>query len=297
MAVFAKVVDLNGFTAAARSFGVPKAAISRAVAELEAMLGVKLLLRTTRRIALTPAGRMLYPACRRLLDESEGVARAAAGLREHSEGPLQVLADAAYGRVLLSPLVPRFLEKFPRIPLTVSLGTVATELPVGGESWDVLVRAGATLSTELVCRELGTPPMVLCATPGYLQKHPAPTRPEELAGHAVLAAADTGGELRLQLRKASQRAEVRLQPKLAVNDPALIHASTAAGLGVGLMPEFLCRQGLATHKLVRVLAEWQLPAGEPYCAIYPVRLAADARVTALVDFLAANLVPALAGAD
>ena len=81
---------------------------------------------------------------------------------------------------------------------------------------------------------------------------------------------------------------------MAVNDPALLHSSTAAGLGIGLLPEFLCKQGLATGKLKRVLEDWELPEQPPLCAITPARLAQDVRVIALVDFLAANLVPALA---
>jgi DNA-binding transcriptional LysR family regulator len=95
-------------------------------------------------------------------------------------------------------------------------------------------------------------------------------------------------------RGAAQREEVGVHPKLAVNDPAVLHASTAAGLGVGLLPEFLCRQGLVTGKLVRVLPEWSLPATMPLCAIYPATLATDKRVQVYVEFLAANVIPALA---
>jgi LysR family transcriptional regulator AphB len=87
---------------------------------------------------------------------------------------------------------------------------------------------------------------------------------------------------------------VTVRPKLAVNDPALLHSATAAGLGIGLLPEFLCRQGLMAQKLRQVLPDWELPAQAPLCAVYPARLAEDPRVKALVDFLAANIVPALA---
>jgi LysR family transcriptional regulator AphB len=85
-----------------------------------------------------------------------------------------------------------------------------------------------------------------------------------------------------------------VRPKLAVNDPALLHASVAAGLGIGVLPEFLCRQGLAAQRLKRVLPDWRPPEQAPLCAVFPGRLAADERVKAFVDFLAANLVPALA---
>ena len=90
-----------------------------------------------------------------------------------------------------------------------------------------------------------------------------------------------------------QRAEVSLSPKLAVNDPAVLHAATAAGLGIGLLPEFLCRQGLATGRIKQVLADWTVPPAAALYAVYPAALEADLRVQRFVAFLAANIVPAL----
>ncbi len=292
MALFARIVDLNGFSAAARALGVPKAAASRSIAELEAALGVRLLERTTRRIHLTPVGRLLYPHCRRIVDEADAArARAAEAIATHG-GPLRVRADPTYGRVLLAPLVPRFLERFPDVPLDVVLQGADFE---DGAQWDVAVHIGAIDDPRYVCRELGAPPAVLCATPAYLKEHGTPAKPVELRGHALLTPAATGTEYRVQLhRGAAQREEIAVHPKLAVSDPAVVHASTAAGLGIGLLPEFLCRQGLATGKLVRVLPNWSLPATAPVCAVYPATLANDRRVQVCVEFLAANVIPALA---
>src|SRR5205085_1068216 len=199
LAMLAKVVDLNGFSAAARALAVPKAAVSRAVADLEKTLGVRVLERTTRRIALTSAGRLLYPHARRIGEETDAARAAIAKLREPEARPLRVVADPTYGRVLLSPLVPRFLEAFAHVPLEVAL-----------------------------------------------------------------------------------------------DDPAVLHAATAAGLGVGLLPEFLCRQGLATGRLKAVLSEWTVPPAAALYALYPAALESDPRVQQFVDFLAANIVPALA---
>ena len=293
MAVFAKVVDLNGFSAAARALKVPKAAVSRAVAGLEADLGLRVLTRTTRRIRLTPAGELLLPHCRRILEESAAVREAALQLVTKHGGTLRVRADATWGRVLLTPLVPRFLERFTDITLDVEVGTTDDELR--RNDWDVALRIGTSDDPALVSRVLGAPPALLCATPGYLQKNGIPLRPEDLDQHDVLTPGYAEQRCILRFANGSRRAEVLISPKLAVNDPALLHASTAAGLGIGLLPEFLCRQGLASAKLRRVLADWELPEQEPLCAISPGRLAQDARVMALVDFMAANLVPALAG--
>src|ERR1700678_4271998 len=166
LAMLAKVVDLNGFSAAARALGVPKAAVSRAVADLEKSLGVRLLERTTRRLSLTPAGRLLYPHARRVGEETDLARSAIAQLRSPEARPLRVVADPTYGRVLLSPLVPRFLEAFPQVPLEVALD--AAQLASG--TWDVAIRTRPPADVAIVQRLLGAPPALLCATPAYLQQ-------------------------------------------------------------------------------------------------------------------------------
>jgi LysR family transcriptional regulator, transcriptional activator for dmlA len=290
LAVLAKVVDLNGFSAAARSLGVPKAAVSRAVADLEKALGVRMLERTTRRISLTPAGQLIYPHARRVVDELDAAQVLIAKLHNPATGPLRVVADGTYGRVLLAPLVPRFLESFPDVPLEVSLQAIDSSAP-----WDVAIRAGLPADESVSHRLLGALPAVLCATPQYLTQKGTPTKPEDLRQHDLFTPESERPDLfQLEFSRNSQRAEVRVVPRLTVNDPAVLHASAAAGLGIGLLPEFLCRQGLATGRLKQVLADWQLPPAASLYAVYPATLGADPRVQRFVDFLAANIVPALA---
>jgi DNA-binding transcriptional LysR family regulator len=288
LAVFARVVELNGFSAAARAYGVPKVAVSRAIADLEKTMGVQLLKRTTRRIFLTAAGDAVLPHARALGIEVEKVRQLAQSFSTSREGPLRVVADPTYGRVLLAPLVPRFLDSFPDIALDVVLDADDSA------EWDVAIRAGENTDPRLGSRLLGAPPAVLCATPAYLQKHPAPERPEGLRDHSLLTPAGEGAEYKFQMTKASARAEVRVRPKLAVDDPAVLHSATVAGLGIGLLPEFLCRQGVATAKLRKVLADWQAPSAAPLYAVFPAGLEDDHRVRSFVEFAAANIVPALA---
>jgi DNA-binding transcriptional LysR family regulator len=195
---------------------------------------------------------------------------------------------------LLSPLVPRFLEAFAHVPLEVALD--AQQLAEG--AWDVAIRTRPPADDRIARRLLGAPPALLCATPAYLQQRGTPERPDDLRTHDLLTpdAAELP-EFRLLLSRGAQRAEVPLSPKLAVDDPAVLHAATAAGLGVGLLPEFLCRQGLATGRLKAVLAEWAVPPAAALYALYPLALESDARAQQFVDFLAANIVPALAPPD
>jgi len=293
MAVFARVVDLGSFTAAARAFGVPKVAISRSIKSLEQRLGTPLLTRTTRRIALTNAGHALLPFCRRIVTETDA-ARASLAPLASQRRSVRVLADPAYGRLLLSPLLPRFLESFPDVPLEVEMGS---ELPASpGEHWDVLIQNGPPRAEGLVGTSLGKPPVILCATPAYLKSHPAPATPEALAEHAVLVPGSAVQQLRLQ-RGAKQQAEVRLTPRLMVSDPAVVHAATAAGAGIGVLPEFLCRQGLTMSKLTRVLPDWTAADVVDLHAVCDLRRASQKNVKALIEFLAANMVPVLGRAD
>src|SRR5579872_6968670 len=172
MAAFAHVCELKSFTAAARALGVPKVAVSRAIASLEKRLGTRLLKRTTRQVSMTSAGALLLPHCERLLTEVEAVRARFAQLPEGSTR-LRVLTDAGYGRLLVTPLVPRFLEHYDGFELSVA---VAEAWPRSGE-WDLMICnadgiSGADSSgTPLTETRLGEPALLLCATPAYLTRH------------------------------------------------------------------------------------------------------------------------------
>jgi LysR family transcriptional regulator, regulator for bpeEF and oprC len=295
MAAFAYVSELKSFTAAARALGVPKVAVSRAIVSLERRLGTRLLTRTTRRVALTPAGTLLRPHCQRLLAEVEAArARFAPATDEQR---LRVLVDAGYGRMLVTPLVPRFLEHYGQIALQV---TVVDGLPSApADAWDLMIcgacpGAEALAAGALARTPLGNPPLILCATPPYLARHGRPRVPADLVKHTVMRAhTPEGGPDTLQLRRGSEQQTVWLRPALRVNDPALVHASVAASLGIGALPEFLCRQGLARDKLERVLADWALTEPLELSAIYPHSQAESPVIRLFLEFLLANIVPAL----
>jgi DNA-binding transcriptional LysR family regulator len=314
MAAFAHVSELKSFTAAARALGVPKVAVSRAILSLERRLGTRLLTRTTRRVVLTPAGALLVPHSQRLLAEVEAV-RARFAPAAANQRRLRVIVDPGYGRLLVTPLIPRFLERYGEFELQV---VVIDTLPVSpGDDWDLLVcnDASPLLATpqsaaSLTRTPLGNPALLLCATPAYLARHGRPRSPAQLADHSVLraleASTDAGpapGTLRLRRDAAGrQRSErdsdeqpVRLRPALQVSDPALVHASTAASLGIGVLPEFLCRQGLAMGKLERVLPEWSVAAPLQLQAVYAAENAGSPAIRQFVEFLLANMVPVLGG--
>jgi DNA-binding transcriptional LysR family regulator len=289
MTVFAKVVELNGFTAAARRLQVPKVRVSRAVASLERALGARLLERTTRRIGLTPAGRSILAHCQRVALEVEA---ARAALQPVAAGAqLTVAIDQGFGRLLVAPLVPRFLERFPEVALRV----IDAEEVAAGATFDVELRSDGRVAEGEVASTLGTPPMLLCAAPNYLAGKSLPQTPSELAQHALLWAA-AGTDSVLRLAKGGGAVTVPGTPRLVSRDLAALHAAVAAGLGIGALPEFMCRNGLAMKRLVRLLPDWEVADAVELTAVSPADRAASPEVRSFVDFLGANIVPALAGA-
>ena len=295
MAAFAHVAELGSFTAAARALGVPKVAVSRAIASLERRLGSRLLSRTTRRVALTPAGALLQPHCRRLLQEVETVRSRFMPAATAQPVRVRVLVDAGYGRLLITPLVPRFLEHFTNIELQVSLTDTH---PIGpDEEWDVFICNNPEPLPRLMHTALGSPPLLLCATPAYLAKHGRPRSPGDLNAHTVLRAVELYESPALHLRRGYEEHLIRLRPVLQVSDPALVHSSMAAALGIGVLPEFLCRQGLAGGKIERILPDWSVTPPLELAAVYAESNAGSAAIRQFIEFLLANMVPILATSD
>jgi DNA-binding transcriptional LysR family regulator len=289
MAVFARVVEHNGFTAAARKLQVPKVRVSRAVAALERALGARLLERTTRRISLTAAGSLILAHCQRVALEVEA---ARAALQPVAEGAqLRVAIDQGFGRLLVAPLVPRFLERFPQVTLRL----INAEEVADGALFDVELRSDGRLAEGEVASTLGTPPMILCAAPSYLAGKALPQTPSELAQHALLWAA-SGPDSKLRLAKGGGAVTVPGTPRLVAQDLTALHAAVAAGLGIGALPELMCRNGLTMKRLVRLLPDWQVADQVELTAVSPADRAVEPAVRSFVEFLAANIVPALAGA-
>jgi DNA-binding transcriptional LysR family regulator len=204
---------------------------------------------------------------------------------------LNVAIDQGFGRLLVAPLVPRFLERFPQVALRL----INSDEVAAGAAFDVELRSDGRVADGEVASSLGTPPMLLCAAPNYLAGKALPQSPSELAQHAMLWAA-AGPDSVLRLAKDGGAVVVPGTPRLVAQDLTALHAAVAAGLGVGALPEFMCRNGLAMKRLVRLLPDWEVADPVELTAVSPVDRAAEPAVRSFVDFLAANIVPALAGA-
>jgi DNA-binding transcriptional LysR family regulator len=284
MQAFVAVVEAGSFVRGADAMQMSKSVVSRLVGELEERLGVRLLQRTTRRLALTREGVLFHDRCKDLLS---GVIDAEAELTHHAGhvmGELRVSAPVSFGLMHLAPLWPAFMARHPHLVLDVTLGDRLVDLI--DEGFDLAVRIAQLHSSSLVSRRLAATRLILCASPRYLKTHPAITRPAQLADHAVFAYSllATGEHWHFDGPEGEVVAKVNPRMRSNSGDSCCIAALNHQGLV--LQPSFLVGSHLASGALVEVLPQYRSIELGIY-AVYPSRKQLAPKVRHLVDFLVA----------
>jgi DNA-binding transcriptional LysR family regulator len=286
---FVQVSLEQSFTRAARRLRVPKSTVSRAVQRLEHRLGVQLIERTTRRVALTEVGETYFAHCRRVMEEAAQADAAVNSLQTRPSGLLRVGVPVPFARFVLAPILPDFLAQYPELEVDVQLLGNDT-FPLDG-SLDILVRAGSIGDAGLMVRRLMSVRQGIYASPAYLERHGRPGTP---AGLRMLPSVTTscdrvGGEsvgsTRWHLRRREEVAEVQIETRVSVPDPLINHQLTLAGVGIAALSQSLAHPDVEAGRLVRLLPDWELAPVEIY-AYYPSRLSASPKVRALLEFLA-----------
>lgn len=286
MQSFSAVVDAGSFVKAADVLGMPKAAMSRHVAELEARLGVRLLHRTTRRLSLTEEGQVFYARCKELL---AGVGEAEAEITSRSvaaSGLLRINAPVTFGILHLAPLWGGFRKAHPQVTLDVTLSDRVVDLL--DEGYDLAIRIATLPNSTLISKRLATTRMVLCASPGYLQAHGTPAHPAELAAHAVISYSywSTRDEWHFDAPQTlGGPVSVKTKPCIHTNSGDTCRALALAHQGIILQPTFLVGADLAAGDLVALMPAFKSIELGIY-AVYPTRKHVSPKVRALVDFLA-----------
>lgn len=286
---FVAVVDAGSFVGAGEALHLSKAAVSRAIQELEARLGARLLQRTTRRLSLTEAGREYYARCRQILgdlDEADGVIGAVTG---QAVGTLRVNVPVSFGILHLAPLWGAFMTRHPAIELDVTLSDRRVDLV--DEGYDMAVRISRPLDSSLVYRKLAATRIVMCAAPAYLARRGTPATLQEVAAHDVIAYSYMADGDVWRLLTPQGEEEVLTRPRLRANNGDTCRAAALAGLGIIMQPSFLVGEDLAAGRLVEILPECRCPEVGIY-AVYPSRKYLSMKVRALVDFLAGCFVQA-----
>lgn len=262
---FVAVAQAGSFTAAAVRLGKDGSTVSRRIAALESRLGVRLVERTTRRVALTEGGTAYLARLTTVFDE---LASATAEVSAHSEQPqglLRITAPLSHGRLWLAPLLPRFMQQHPQLRLEVHYSDRLVDLVA--EGFDAAVRIGKLADSALVARRVGGVRRSLVASRAYLQRHGAPQRPQELQHHLCLHFSNGQTPATWLLRQQTQRVKVALQPVLTADDAESLVTAAAGGAGIAAVTDWLLDKHPLRRHLVPVLADWEV--GEPG-AIYLV---------------------------
>lgn len=284
IAAFAETAKHGNFAAAARETGSAPSTLAKAVARLEAALGVKLFHRTTRQVSLTADGERLFRRCQRLLAEVDELQAEASGVRAAPSGTLRIDLPIVLGRRWILPLLARMAQRHPQLSLDVRLQDGYVDLVKEGV--DAAIRVGELKDSSLVSRRLATQNMVLVASPQYLAARATPKRIDQLAGHdAVLFRMPTSGKDRpWQLRQRGNPVELHPPSRVRVNDGEGLVEAIKLGLGLGQAPDYFVRDELARGELVEVLAQCR-PAPMPISIVYPGARLVPQRVRALIEEL------------
>lgn len=288
MSVFAKVVAAGSLSAAARDLGISTAVVSRRLAALEARLGVRLVNRTTRRLALTDEGASYHEACSRILAEIDDADAAAAAQRVEPQGLLKVALPASFGHKHIAPLVPPFAARYPKIQLAFSLSDRTVN--VIAEGYDLAIRIGELEDSSLAARKLAPNRRVICASPEYLLRHPAPRVPADLRQHNCLNTTEL--QMNWEYRGPDgRRGVVRVAGNYACDNWEVLREWAMAGLGVALKSTWDVRKQLEDGSLVPLLPGYDFGTDVAIYAIYPHRRYLPAKTRVFIDYLAESFGP------
>lgn len=281
MRAFAAVVAAGGFTAAAAKTGSTPQLVSKYVAALEDDLGTRLLNRTTRRVALTEAGRAYHPRCVSLLEQFDDLRALMREERTRPRGLLTIAAPVTFGELHLAPAVQDFARQWPEVAVDLRLTDRFVDLVEEGV--DMAIRIGRLDDSALVARRLTDAPILCVASPAYLADAPPLRAPDDLKDHACIVDSNFREPEVWPFRSHDAPVSVRVAGKLRANSAAAVRAMALAGAGVALCPAYVVGGDVAAGRLVALFGRADLTLGVH--AVYPSVRHLTARVRAFADFL------------
>ncbi len=281
MALYVKVVENNSFSRAAQRESVPVSTVSRKISQLEKALGVRLLERSTRQLRMTEIGQDYYERCRRGLEEFETANLMVTDRQAEVSGRLRLSVPPSLSDVVVVPLIHAFQEQYPN----AIVNCLVTDRHVNHieDGIDISLRVGDLQDSSLVARRLLRYRSVLVAAPGYLGRAGAPSHPNELALHALVAFSQWQPTVTWVLENNGEAFKVSVQPRIAINDYTGVESAVINGLGISEIPSILCRQRIQDGSLVEVMPEWQF-SPVTLSAIYPSNRNMSRLVRLFLDF-------------
>ena len=288
---FSTLASAGSLTAAARELGVTTPAVSKRLVQMESRLGMPLVVRSTRRMSLTPEGELYLEHARRILSEIEELGELLGGAKATPKGLLRINATLGFGRSHVAPLISRFVRKHPQVQAQLQLSV--NPPPSSDDAWDVCIRFGEPPDTRLIAKRLAPNRRLLCAAPSYLARHGTPKVSHDLTRHnciGIRQGEEAYGVWRLSSgrgRHASTEA-IKTRGNLTTNDGEIAVNWALEGHGILMRAEWDIRRYLASGRLVQVLAPYRTPEADLH-AVFPQRHQRAARVRLFVDFAAAAL--------
>ncbi|HEX5739298.1 MAG TPA: LysR family transcriptional regulator [Hydrogenophaga sp.] len=287
--LFCLAADLESFTAAAQQAGLSPAAVSRAIGRLEERLGVRLFVRTTRKVRLTDGGREYHAHCKQALSQLMDAERQLTGHQAAPAGVVRISAPTTFGHHRLLPLLPAFRVLHPKVEVEVHLSNRNIDFTADG--FDLAIRAREQADSGLIARKLMDAELTVVGTPQYLARVPPPVSPADLADHECIQfiLPRTGQRVPWRLRFNGEEHDVQTAGNLTCSEDILGCATLArAGAGLAQTYRFIVENDIAQGTLVEVLKPFAGPS-RPFSLIYPGHRHIPLRVRAMVDFLTSSL--------
>lgn len=281
MRIFVGTVDAQSFTAAAERLGLSKQFVSRRVMALEERLGARLLIRTTRKLNVTDAGRGYYERALKIIEEVEEAEQIVSDQNSAPRGTLRISAPMSFGTLHLGPAIARFLGHCPELRIELDLGDRFVDIV--GEGYDMAIRIGQLADSSLIARPIAPMQLVLCASPAYLKRRGKPQTPADLKDHDCLLYGH-GRTVEWLLQDQGRPVAVPVRGRLRANNGELACTAAIEGLGIVLLPTFIVGSALRAKQLVTVLDAYAPPPAAIY-AVYPQHRQASLAVKAFSDFL------------
>ncbi|AMP05501.1 LysR family transcriptional regulator [Collimonas pratensis] len=286
MRVFAKVVEQGSFVAAAQVLDMSNAVVTRLVADLENHLGIRLLHRSTRRMALTEPGQAYLERVRQILDEIDEAEAAASVLSTKPAGTLHIYSQIGFGQTQLARLLPLYSKQYPDVQLDVTLSDRTADLIE--EGFDVgIFSVNQKFDVSMVARQLGIAEVLLCASPAYIAEHGAPQAPEDLARHACLNFSLEHLRHHWTFQSTEGTSVIPIASKVMSNNTELLRHCLLAGMGIAMRSSYTLGDDMAAGRVVRVLPEHQINK-VAVRLVYPSRRLLSAKVRSFVDFMMAQ---------
>jgi DNA-binding transcriptional LysR family regulator len=282
--IFARVAEAGSFSQAAQRVGLPKSTVSRRISLLENQLGERLMLRTTRRLALTEFGKQLLEHARQVAAEVEAVSALSEFRQARPSGRLRVSMPNDFATLLLADMLAAFIARYPAVSLELDLSPRRVDLL--GENFDLAIRMGNLPDDALLAaRRIAVFQGGLYAAPAYLAERGAPSSPQELSGHDALRLLGRNGEaVGWVLLSGSQRWAEVPQGKVAANSPEILMNLACAGAGIAAVPDYFAAASVRAGRLQRVLPEWHSPVDTAW-VVFPGRRLMAAKTRAFIDML------------